>query len=280
MEVDRLFGSGRQAVVRVRLEAHLSQEGQALPVRFRNGAFGPAEAVYEDVQGTLGRQARVELAQRAGGGVAGVGVRWEALLSPLFIEALEGRLREQHFAADLEPGRRAAANAQRHASDCAQVQRDVLAGGAVAARRAAHQDAVLVGERDGEAVVLELAHEFEVAALQRVCGAAVPCHELVLVEGVAEAEQRHRVAHLLEAARGFGADALRGRVGRDEVRVLCFQSEQLVQQCVELGVADLRLVLHVVQVVVPVDLAPEILKALDCGLVGQLTAASIATRQW
>ena len=254
VEVHGLFGGGYAAVVGVRLEAHLRQEGQPLPVSFRNGAFGPAEAVYEDVQGTLGCEPWVELAQRAGGGVAGVGVRWEALLSPLFIEALEGGLREQHLAARLEPGGRAGPNAQRHASDGAQVQRYVFAGGAVAASRAAHEHAVLVGEGDGEAVVLELADKIEVAALQRVCGAAVPRHELVFVEGVAEAEQRHGVAHLLEAARRLGADALRGRVRRDEVRVLCFQSEQLVQQRVELGVADLRLVPHVVQVVVPVDL--------------------------
>ena len=68
---------------------------------------------------------------------------------------------------------------------------------------------------------------------------------------------------------------------RDEVRVLGFQGEQLAQERVELSVADLRLVPHVVQVVVPVDLAPEILSRLEAaGWSVNLTVASIATRQW
>ena len=99
----------------------------------------------------------------------------------------------------------------------------------------------------------------------------MPRHELVLVERVAEAEQRHRVAHLLEAARGLGADALRGRVRRHEVRALGLQGEQLAHERVEPGVADLRLVEDVVQVVVPVDLSPEFFEPFDYGQTAQVS---------
>ena len=68
------------------------------------------------------------------------------------------------------------------------------------------------------------------------------------------------MAHLLETARRLGADALGGRVRRHEVRMFCLQGKQLIQQRVELSVADFGLIEHVVQVVVPVDLPPEVLE--------------------
>ena len=51
-------------------------------------------------------------------------------------------------------------------------------------------------------------------------------------------------------SRGLPADALRGRIGRDQLGMLSFELLQLVHELVELGVGDLRIVEHVVAVFV------------------------------
>ena len=66
--------------------------------------------------------------------------------------------REEHLAAHLEqPGTSSPASSRGHGGDGAHVERDVLAGRAVAAGQRAHQSAVLVEQVDGHAVDLELA---------------------------------------------------------------------------------------------------------------------------
>ena len=55
----------------------------------------------------------------------------------------------------------------------------------------------------------------------------------------------------------LAADALGGRVGRDELGVLLLQRAELAEERVELGVADLGIVEDVVAVVVRVNLAGE-----------------------
>ena len=138
----------------------------------------------------------------------------------------------------------------------------VFADRAVAPGCAAHQHAVLVRQRHRQTVELELAHQVEVGALDQVRDAAVPGHELVVVERVAQAEKWRRVSGLGETLGGLGAHSLRRRVGGDEVGVLLFQPAELAHQVVVLGVADLRLVEREVEMVVTVDLGPERLDAL------------------
>ena len=58
---------------------------------------------------------------------------------------------------------RALPQAQRHVAHGAHVDRHVLARRAVAARGGAHEHAVLIGERDGAAVDLQLADERHLA---------------------------------------------------------------------------------------------------------------------
>ena len=55
---------------------------------------------------------------------------------------------------------------------------------------------------------------------------------------------------------GLPADALGGRIWRDEVRMFCLQMLKLLHQLVELGVTDLGIVEHVVAVFVLANFVP------------------------
>ena len=96
----------------------------------------------------------VLLAQRAGAGVPRVGVQRQAQLLALRVDPGELGLGHVHLAAGVE--RDGLGEARRHGRDRAQVRGHVLAGRAVAARRALDEPAALVAQRDREAVDLEL----------------------------------------------------------------------------------------------------------------------------
>jgi len=65
------------------------------------------------------------------------------------------------------------------------------------------------------------------------------------------------------------AHALGGAVGGDEVGELPLQVAQLALEPVVLGVGDLRLVADVVEVLVPANLAPQLLDAAFSLFAGQ-----------
>ena len=92
----------------------------------------------------------------------------------------------------------------------------------------------------------------------RACAAPVPGHDLLLVEGVAQAKHRSVVNGLGEAGYGLRAYALCGRVRGHQLGVALLDGSQLPEERVELGVAYLGRVEGVVAVVVVVDLGPEL----------------------
>lgn len=61
------------------------------------------------------------------------------------------------------------------------------------------------------------------------------------------------MAHFGERAARRDADALRGGIGRHQIRVFGFQRLQFAQQLVELGIRNRRIVEHVITVVGVVD---------------------------
>ena len=118
---------------------------------------------------------------------------------------------------------RSAAQRQRDRPDRRGRWRHVLAAHAVAARRAAHEAAVLVGERDAEAVDLQLGDVRRRGASPSpapLTHALVERAQLVLGVGVVEAEHRHEVLDGREAFDRPAADALGRGIGRDEIGVL------------------------------------------------------------
>ena len=149
----------------------------------------------------------------------------------------------------------------------AHVVRDVLAGLAVAARARLHEAPALVDDLDARAVELRLdAEAWRLARragrrLTRRWNSPSSSAEYALSSDI----MRTACLHLRDRRARLAAHALGRRVGRDELRVLLLERAQLAQQRVELGVADDRIVEHVVAVVVRVDLAHELRVPLGGG---------------
>ena len=152
--------------------------------------------------------------------------------------------------------------AQRDGAHRAQVGGHVLAGAAVAARRAAHEAAALVAQADRQPVDLELAdvgHRRVVRpASQSLANPGVELAELIGAEGVAEAEHGHVVPDRWEAALHRGADALGGRVLRHQLRVGGLELDELAEEQVVRAVAHGRRIQHVVAVVRVLELGAQL----------------------
>ena len=117
-----------------------------------------ADAVGEEREPALRGEARIELAQRPGGGVARIHEGLLARFQRALVDRLEVLAHHQHLAAHLEELRAACACSSRSGIErtVRRLGGHVLARGAVAARGALHEDAVLVDERHREPVELEL----------------------------------------------------------------------------------------------------------------------------
>ena len=136
------------------------------------------------------------------------------------VQRLERGERHEHLAAHLEQRGDVLAlpfSFCGHGRDRAQVLGDVLAGDAVAARRADREPAVLVLQRDREAVELGLGDEADRLGDQPL-DARAPREQLLARERVVERQHRHAVHDRRERRRRPAARALRRRVGRDERR--------------------------------------------------------------
>ncbi len=142
---------------------------------------------------------------------------------------------------------------ERHRADRAEVVRDVLATDAIAARSADAEAATLIRHRDGEAVDLRLAHHRELLLFEQPCHAGVPGAELLDVEHVAEREHRLAVDDDAEGRGGLARDALRRRVGCDQLGKALLMVDEFAKEAVVLAVPDLGLIKDVIAIVVITD---------------------------
>ena len=212
-------------------------------------ALHHAEAVGEEGQRAAGGDGGVELAQRARRTVARIHRRLLAPDSGLAHPATETGERQIHLTAHLQHRGRIAPELARHGVDGAQVGSDVLAGRTIAACRAAHQQAVLVSQRNGQTIELRFGGVVHALPCQGFTHTAVEVDQLALVHGLAQREHRHAMQHRFEARTRRAADALRRRVRRHQFGVCGLQRAKLVEARVVLGVRNLRCVEQVVAVV-------------------------------
>ena len=179
----------------------------------------------EKPQGPRNRDARVLLAKRPGGGVAGVGelarlggVR--GLGQQPDVERGEIRLRHIDFAAHLDDRGRTVRQALRDVRDRQDVGGHVLADLAVAAGQRLDQTATLVAQRAGQAVDLGFRGQrdgFVVGQPQEAADARDEILDLLVGERIVQAHHRARVRDLGERPGGGRADAVGRRIGADQV---------------------------------------------------------------
>jgi hypothetical protein len=233
-----------------------------------------ADAVDEEAEGAGGGDPLVELAERAGGGVARVHEGLAILGAEALVEAGEVGLPQVDLAPDLDGAGDLTVlrlvEAERQAADGAEVGADVLADGAVAAGGAVVEAAIAVGDGDGEAVDFRLGHVRDPCAFRPSADAFGPGRELGLGVDVAEGVHGAGVGDLGEAGGWGGADALGGGLGGDELGVGRFEFAQLAHQRVPLRVGGGGLVEHEVVVIEAVDRVPEL---VDPALHGERVVA-------
>ena len=222
-----------------------------------------AGGVAVDGQVAAGGDLGVELAQGAGGGVAGVGEQPLPGLALAAVELGEGLQGHEHLAPHLDDvGRRGQLEPAGHRPDGQHVGGDVLAGHAVAPGGGPHQVAALVDQRDRQTVELRLAHEGHRLGHEAL-EPLPPRLEVGEVECVIKREHRHQVGH--RAERDGAAGPLGRRVLRHQLGVLGLEGQEPPDELVVLGVGDLGLVELVVPGVVVPDQLPEL---FDLGLYG------------
>ena len=225
-EPEHAFEIVERLDVRVHREAERREPRERLLVRPQPRAtFFRAELIRVQREVAGRGDARVLLAQAAGGRVAGVGEQALSRLALAPVQRLERRERHEHLAPHLEQRGdvlRLSLQLLRHRFDRAQVLGDVLAGHAVAARRADREPPVVVLQRDREPVELGLGDEADRLGDQAL-DARAPGEQLVARERVVERQHRHAVHDRRERRRGPPAGTLRRRVGGDERRMLRFE---------------------------------------------------------
>src|SRR5438105_6424467 len=131
-EVEHLLERLHSLRPRVDGESGLTEVGQDLGVALEAPPLDRTDAVTPEPEGPGRRHGRVLLAQRSGGGVAGIGEDLVAALPELLVEPLECLHRQVDLATDLQgPGMcwRAAGAPQPHrkGADRPDVRRDVVA---------------------------------------------------------------------------------------------------------------------------------------------------------
>ena len=235
-----------QAAVGNDLEFPLLQIVQRLTVAGEGDPVSQLNVENIDIQSPFCRDFRVQLAQRACGGVSGVGKERLALLLLAGVELLKAFLGHENLAPDDEPGR-GVFNAHGDGTDGFQVFRHILANVAVTPGGTPDKLAVYVFQRHGQSVDFRLHGEAGASfAFQHPAEKTV---QLFHAEHILKAHQRHRMGHFFKLTQGFAAHPFGGRIGFCQLRVGLFQVLQLPQQVVIFKILHLGVIQHVILVI-------------------------------
>ena len=230
---------------------------------------GIGDGVNKGGQVAASRDLGILLTQRSGGGVARVGEGIAALGVSLVVEAHKAAPRHVDLAAYLNGalavgahvGERRLGQVHGHILDGTDVERYVLARGAIATCGRAHKGAVLIGKRHAQTVDLKLAGIGDAAGTERILGALEPCVELVQIHGIVHGIHARHVRYRRKLLAHVAAHALGIAVGRHQVRIGHLDLLQLNEHFVKGGVRDLGRIEHVVAIGMVVELVAQLGRA-------------------
>ena len=229
------------------LGAHIVQR---LLMRGKLSALSQLEIENGDIQLPLRGDLRVFLPQAARRGIAGIGHQGLALDLQTGVDLLKDSPGHIDLPPDDEPGQ-LVRQGHRYGTDGAQILRDILAGAAIAAGSALIKHAVSIFQGHGKPVDLGFHAVFGTG--QSLPHPFQKLHHLAVIEGILQTLQRHIMVHLGKVAQDLAADALRGTVWRDLLRVFLFQILQLPVQPVILKVGHGGSVQDVIKIAVGVQ---------------------------
>ena len=242
-----------------RAEANLAKHVEQVGLRVdRRAADDLAAAVQDDVERALGHERGVKLLERTGGGVSGIGEERLAGVGTFVVELLEAGARHNHLAAHLEHLRRVRlaklVEPQGNAPNRAEVCGYIVTSNAIATGDAAGEQAILKTETDRNAVGLRLDEPLEQLTGQKFLDTINKLAHLLLRVRVIEAHHRHRVPNGLEAVNRLAADPLARGIRCAKLGMHRLESQQLAVKPVVLLVADRRLGLDIIRLVMPENL--------------------------
>ena len=130
---------------------------------------------------------------------------------------------------------------ERDGTNGSQICGDILADGAVAARRTARKQPAVILERNGEPVYL--AFDRPVAG---IVGLAEKLAQLLIAENIRQTAHRYRVRHLFKPVEHSAADPQRRRIGSAQLGIQRLEVSQLAEQHIVLTVRDHRVIVDIV----------------------------------
>lgn len=223
----------------------------------------PAHVVAVHRQRTGRGDPGIQLPEATRRRISGVGERSLAAPLGLPVQLFKSRLRHIDLAADFQEPRIALAQKpQRDRTDRPEILRHVLADHPVPARRAPHEEAILVIHTDRQSIKLWLRGVLDIRNPQALPHPLVPGRYLLIAEGVVQGQHGHLMNDLGKRLEGSPAHPLRRRVRRDQVGVGLLQLLELPEQAVVLGVGDGGIIEHIIAVVVVIDLLAQLRDAL------------------
>ena len=201
----------------------------------------------------------VLLAQRTGGGVAGILEGCRALQLLLGAEVLECLMGHINLAAHLEK-LRGIFQLFRYLFDSPDIGGDILAHDTVAAGRSTDQFTVLVLKAARKTVDLDFDDILRLDT--RVTHSAVEITQFIVGKCIQQTFHLDGMCHFCEAPAGGAADMLGGRSRSDQLRVLRLQLLQFPRQGVVFKVLEFGGVLVVIKAVILLDHSAQFLYAL------------------
>ena len=140
---------------------------------------------------------------------------------------------------------------------------DVLADLAVAPSGTLDEDTVLVAQRDGETIELQLDTEpGHRLTLQATLRSLIPAAQIIDVEGVVQRHHRDRVGDRRERLVDTAADPLGDRVRGDQLGIGLLERNEFVVEPIPFGIGDLGCVEFVVLLGVVVEGRPQFVDAV------------------
>ena len=268
-ELVDLGGRGATSHVRVDAKAGATQPIEELALTVDVQRVGIGDGIDKGGKIAACRDLGVLLAQAAGGSVARVGEGVATLGIGLVVQTNKAALGHIDLAAHLNGalavgahvGERRLGQVHGHILDSTDVERHVLARGAIATCGRTYEGAVLVGKRHTQAVDLKLAGIGDAAGTERILGALEPRVELVQIHGIVHGIHACHVRDRRKLLAHVAAHALGIAVGRHQVGVGCLDFLQLNEHFVKGGVRDLGRIEHVVAIGVVIELVAQLGRA-------------------
>ena len=257
---------GATSHVGVDAKAGATQPIEKLALAVDVQRVGIGDGIDKGGQVAARRDLGILLTQAAGGGVARVGEGIAALGIGLVVQTNKAALGHVDLAAYLNGalavgahvGERRLGQVHGHILDSTDVERHVLARGAIATCGCAYEGAVLVSKGHAQTVDLKLAGIGDATGTEGILSALEPRVEFVQVHGIVHGIHARHMRDRRKLLAHVAAHALGIAVGRHQVGVGGLDFLQLNEHFVKGGVRDLGRVEHVVAIGVVIELVAQL----------------------